>query len=464
MDIKHSIPIEEVFSEIKECFKTLCIKCLAVRENDKWFNIMMTGFLSMKDEELLKNQIMKEYDQLEKLGVTKLEKLLITYDIHKATDFPKVIQDILSGSINLHGQVITLGEKVQGRIEKDSYLLSQEPYNFPKINFIARVDQRGIETHIPKIEEDLKTFGYTSIDELGLQWLMLPQLRVYTFSVTIDIPIYFIPLSLSLDGNTVKFDAISHRSLIPKLKLRLTLRRLFQRKEYVPIENYRLRFQTIPSSDDIVTVTITQPLKSALNHEDIIEVIVASKLGILCKKVGTVNNLLQKEIIIGDFPKLLTQFISLDELEALIKREKIVGGVVKRPELSFQRAIAWLLSILGFQVIELEGTRYKEMTDIDGTRRETDMLMFDPETKKMYVIDITLRVPKTDKIDDIDNLQLALQRNGIFVKPFIITADYAGETKKNIRGVKILDFEDLKNIINNIRLGNIKVAKMIITE
>lgn len=463
MRIKRDITIEEVFGEFRECFKTLCIKCLALRENGEWLNIMMTGFLSMKDEELLRDQITKEYEQLERLGVTRLEKLLITYDIREATDFLQVVQNILSGSITLRGQVITLGENVRGSIEEYSHLLSQD--NFPKISFIASVDGIVAKGRLSTIEESLMSFGYRSIDELGLQWLMLPDLRAYTFSVIIDIPIYFIPLSLSLDGNEIRFNAISHKSFVNKLRLRLTLKKLFAGKAHVPVENYAPRFQATSSSDDVVTVTITQPLESALNHEDIVEVVVTSRLGILCEKSEKVTNLLQKEVVVGDFPKLITQFIGLDGLEALLKGEKQAGDAIptRKPELSFQRAVAWFLSILGFQVVELEGTRYKEMIDIDGTRRETDMLAFDPETKKMYVIDVTLRAPKSDKIDDIANLQYALQRKGVFVEPIVITSDYAGETKKNIRKVKVRDREDLENIINQIRAGYVKEAKMILT-
>ena len=82
----------------------------------------------------------------------------------------------------------------------------------------------------------------------------------------------------------------------------------------------------------------------------------------------------------------------------------------------------------------------------------------------MYVIDVTLRVPKSNKIDNIANLQYALQRKGVFVEPIVITSDYAGETKKNIRKVKVRDREDLENIINQIRAGYVKEAKMILTE
>ncbi|MBO3842493.1 MAG: hypothetical protein FGF48_08785 [Candidatus Brockarchaeota archaeon] len=44
----------------------------------------------------------------------------------------------------------------------------------------------------------------------------------------------------------------------------------------------------------------------------------------------------------------------------------------------------------------------------------------------------------------------------------IITKDYAGETKKNVRSVRILDYEDLQNIMNKMRTGDIHEIKKIV--
>ncbi|MEM0171738.1 MAG: hypothetical protein QXV57_04180 [Thermoproteota archaeon] len=107
-------------------------------------------------------------------------------------------------------------------------------------------------------------------------------------------------------------------------------------------------------------------------------------------------------------------------------------------------------------------TKYKELKETNGTRREIDMPICDPEMKKMYIVDLTLRAPKDEKIDDITNLQLSLQRRGVLVEPMIITKDYAGETKKNVQHVRILDYEDLQSIINKMRTGNIQEIKKIV--
>jgi len=90
--------------------------------------------------------------------------------------------------------------------------------------------------------------------------------------------------------------------------------------------------------------------------------------------------------------------------------------------------------------------------------------MYDPQNQKMYVIDVTLRSPKDEKIDDLANLQLLLQRRGIFVEPMIIVGEYAAEKKKNVRNIKVLDLEDLQSIMSALRKGNVEEAKKILSQ
>jgi len=425
---------------------------------------MLSGFLSAKDVNSIRDVVQQEYNQLEKLGVTRLEGLLLTFDVKEAREFLEVVKNILSGSIVIRGQLIKLGEKIQAKTYTHSYLISQEPYDFPRIGFtaepkISKVDSKDLS----KVEEELKALGYTSLDELGLQWLMLPNFRSFTFNVVVDIPIYFLPFSLSLEGNTVRFSGICHKSLAPKLKVRLTLKKKYAGRIYVPVENYLLRLYMTPTPNDLGTATAAQKLSSTLSKDDFVECIVASKIGILGEMRGTIDELLRREVPISDFPRLVSQFVNLDEIEALLLGDKQVGGELRKPQLSFQRAVAWLLSMLGFQVIELEGTKYNEIRETNETRREIDMLAFDPEAKKMFVIDLTLRVPKDEKIDDVANLQISLQRRGLFVEPMIVVRDYARETKRNRRRVRIIDREDLQNIVSKIRSGNIQEARKVIT-
>jgi hypothetical protein len=466
--LKRNIGVEEVWGELKACYRALCIKCLAFSKDGGWLNIKVTGFLSRKSEDQLKAEVMQEYGQLKDLGVTRIDKLLITFDVYNADRFLDFVKQLSSGAIIVRGERVRLGENVKIEILPRSHLYSREPYSFPRISLAATSLTKKMDSEsIQEIEEELKECGYTSLNDLGPQWLMLPDVIGYTYDVLIDFPIYFLPMSVDLSDGEVIFRAICHKALAQRLKLRVTLKRRMVVHEigyvsanYVPEENYMI---TLPEpSEELGEVKVEQPFKSSLRREDIVECAIVSKLGVVAVKSGEVERILQKEIS-GDFPKLVSQFITLDKLRELLESRQVGGVFGKKPDLAFQRVVVWLFSILGFQVAELEGTNHKILREENGTQREVDVLMCDPQTKKLYVIDVTLRSPEDKKIDDIANLKLSLQRRGVFVEPMIVVGELATEKKRNVRNIKILDYEDLQNILEALRRGEAEEAKRLIT-
>ena len=158
--LNRNISFEEVWNELKECFKTLCIKCLAFQREGNWFNFMITGFLSRREEDDLRKEIMAKYEQLKNLEATKIDKLLITFDIREATYFPEFVKNITSGSITIRGECIRLGEDIRIRLQDYPPIYLPEPYNFPRISLIAVGGSKlDFEKSIYKIEKSLKHVG-----------------------------------------------------------------------------------------------------------------------------------------------------------------------------------------------------------------------------------------------------------------------------------------------------------------
>lgn len=465
MYLKSNLDFECLWSQLKDSFKAFYIKCLAIKQDNDWKNIMMSGFLTMEDEKSVQARIKHEHEQLTNLKITELENLLITHEIGR--DFSTIINQILTGSITLRGQVIKLREIGTQKIgfNPNSNVISDELGDYPIIEcWIGSTNtyRRDIES-IRELEEEMKDFGYTSIEQLGVQWLKMRNISSRNQNGIVSFPVYFKPLSWKVTNRSIEFNGVGHKNLIPKINLRVTLERE-SHGEYVPIENYLVELHQKNKNKDIVEVYANQSFKSSLRKDYEVNIKILSQLGIIGKERRNIESLLQSEVLTEDFPKLVNQFINLDELQKSLIGEKAVGGKIKDPTLSFQRAITWLFSMLGFQVIELEGTAYKEIKEKDSTRRECDLLIYDSK-KTMHIVDLTLRAPTDKKVDDIANLQNSLQNRGVFVEPLIIVRDIVSETKKNnVRKVKILDREDIEKILSNLRVGNIVRAKKIVSD
>jgi hypothetical protein len=111
---------------------------LAFSKDSGWLNIKVTGFLSRKSEDQLKAEVMQEHGQLKDLGVTRIDKLLITFDVYNADRFLDFVKQLSSGAIIVRGERVRLGENVKIEILPRSHLYSRrEPYSFPRISLAA---------------------------------------------------------------------------------------------------------------------------------------------------------------------------------------------------------------------------------------------------------------------------------------------------------------------------------------
>ena len=127
----------------------------------------------------------------------------------------------------------------------------------------------------------------------------------------------------------------------------------------------------------------------------------------------------------------------------------------------------YLLSLIGFRSIELGDVRnqeYRVVKERGGVHiGDVDIIAQDIDTKTVYVIDCKLTPPESKHIDAIANIVRSLSRKGIEVESLIVVGNFATESKRNVQRVKIVDREDLLNVIEHLRKGDIKQAKQIIT-
>jgi hypothetical protein len=210
------------------------------------------------------------------------------------------VRQLSSGTVVIRGEPIKLGENVTISLESYSHTYSQEPYNYPRISLVATAVKRLEERKIYEVMEKLKTYGYSTLEEFGPQWLMLPHVMGFTFEAIIDIPIYFLPLGMELENGEVVFKAIYHKCLARKLNLRITLKRAIQALTgYFPVENYMR--ELLEPHEEIGEVEVRQPLKSSIRQEDVVEYAVTSTIGIIAKKDEKVENLLRREVQVADF-------------------------------------------------------------------------------------------------------------------------------------------------------------------
>jgi len=86
--------------------------------------------LSRKSEDELRAEAMGEYDQLESIGVTGIDKLLVAFDVYNAARFPEVVKQLSSSFLTVGAEYVRLRENVKLEHSSSSHLYLREPTTF----------------------------------------------------------------------------------------------------------------------------------------------------------------------------------------------------------------------------------------------------------------------------------------------------------------------------------------------
>ncbi|AMM53492.1 hypothetical protein [Pyrococcus kukulkanii] len=366
-----------------------------------------------------------------------------------------------------------------GKGEKGYFYLGSDTIRFGEYGEYPVISYSGGKSSIPNVNRDIEDklllLGFLEgLEEISRIWLKMPRIQGYAVNWIIVIPIYLNILEEKIVGGNelhVKFKV--HKSLKQTLNMTIALRREIE-GSWTPIENARFsaeHFSCRESADDSFLICeVKYPFNVLPNHKDRVYWAISNPLGILSYNSYNgveVSQLIGKKDLGDTFLNTFTQFISLDDLKEILEGKKS-KELRPSPSEDFQRAVVYLLSLIGFRTVELGDVRnqeYRVVKERSGVHiGDVDIIAEDIDTKTLYVIDCKLNPPEARDIDVIANIAKSLREKGIMVEPLIIVGNSATESKENVRRVKIIDQDDLLKVIQNVRRGNIKQAKELITD
>jgi|GEM_PF-3172193 len=94
---------------VNNFYKSMTIRCLALKEDNLWKNIFFVAFLSRKSVNYAREEVKKDYENLMKLGVAKIDDLGIFFDVTPPEKVTKCIEQIChNGRLTLPEDLETL--------------------------------------------------------------------------------------------------------------------------------------------------------------------------------------------------------------------------------------------------------------------------------------------------------------------------------------------------------------------
>jgi hypothetical protein len=162
-----------------------------------------------------------------------------------------------------------------------------------------------------------------------------------------------------------------------------------------------------------------------------------------------------------------SRFCSLNELEEYlaqpIEAKQPFKKGKKDTDATFELAVVWLLGLCGFNIIWLGQTKHETLKENKVTRFSTDILASHHESKNLLLlVGCTIGSPKDSDIDNLKSMRRVLQDKvfkdtQLHIKPFIFSAvPELGNKERD--GVKVLDTDDIRGILSQLKHGEIKRA------
>jgi len=468
--LRKKLSFNDVYNVLGASYKSLSARAIAVKVNNEWTNSMIVLSLTMRDESSLSLDQRVEMEKFEKLGILRTPNLKVLQEVLKADILPTLINQILRGGLTMGNYSIRLRDGYdRTEVESEGYAIRYGEYGeYTTLGYyVYSNDAVSSLLHKLNIEDELLSLGLKA-DELGVEWLKVKGFNLLSINVILILPIYIRMLDLRYLGNgKVNLRLKAHKALTDNFNLILTLKRYDHTSEtYLPLDYLSGKLNSFSSKEegDLAYIDVYYEFKVPPGEADRVDVkIVNEPIGIVIEHSPLVRDIFSYKTFEDIFVHTSTRFINLEDLgEYLINPVSKVGP--SKASNAFERAIAWLLSLLGFKVVELGDLGLGVLREDKYEVGEADIVVQDAITGKIYVVSCSLKPPRPDKVDKIANISGYFKERGVMVEPLMFVSESAGEVKRSVRRAKLLDRDTIIQIVGLVRKERFEEAKRIIEE
>lgn len=469
--LKRNLSLTDFYTAFQGSYKTLDARALAFKMNEEWVNAIAIFFPTMKDEKSVISKQKKDLKKLEEFGISKIKKIKVLQEVSKAGIIPNLFNQMAKGNLTLGNFLVKLRDGYDSVSYQDYERYVIKPVDYLDFltfaYFIHSKKAVASSFHKINVDDDFLSLGLTA-DELGVEWLNVKDFTNVSFNAILVLPVYIRLLdSKYLGDGKLNLRLKAHKTLLDNFNLLFNLQRYNTRYEkYESLDTFSGRLNSFPYEEegDFAYIDIHHDFRTVPNEEDRVVLRVFNEtLGVVIETVERIRDIFSYKAFKNDYLQASSLFVNLEELEEYLVRPVSKAGQSKASD-AFERAAAWLLSLLGFNVMEMGDLGLGVVREDKYEVGEADLITQDASTSKIYVVSCSLKPPSDAKVDKIANLAEHIRRKGLMVEPLMAVSEGAGEVKRNTRRVKVLDRDDLIKVISLLRSENFGEAKRIVTE
>jgi len=448
--------VREAMPFISTLYESFGVKSMILLKDSEWINVVSVIHFTRRKVEDLDN----EYRFLEKrLGKIDHDNFKIILQAKPISEFRCVVKELEDGYLSLgdlHTRLLVREPRktLDEMIRDASHVVRSGEYAEYDC-YCATLSMEDIPDRIlSKSGISALTLGLRNFNDLARSWLGLESLSS-SINVHIIIPIYATAIEIQYQGeNEIKATLKMDQRLFENSTIWLTRQ---PQGDLAPILE-RIKCDATScenvTQDGFVYISLRHRFSGMGLYDRISASLLHNELGLLSQKETSIS----LDSAASD---------PLSQTFALFDAGKKMEEHLLNPkgDDDFVSSVSWLLEMIDIRAIKLGPA--EAVRENKQEKGSADIIAYDSETHKILVIDCTIGVPSSTKIDNIKNTADYISRKiTLPVKAVIITAKKCPTVKEDAgkNYVKIIDYTDLERMIGFYKKGYQYPAKRTIRD
>jgi len=287
--VSRDLKFEELWAELRDCYRCFELRCIAVNTDGEWRNVFFTVFLNKDDLEMVKATVNSDLNLLKRLDVLSVNGLKIFHYVSD-DDINELVECIRQGYLPFGDVEVKLNQGFKNESYSGNRVIYDKRFfKLPKITWEFGSTSKSIQDNIV-YRLYARGFSY-GMEELGEFWLKMRDIVSLSLNGLIVFPIYFVLDELRFYEDMLRARFRIHKCLYNKVWIPCLLKRKIDEK-HIMIDSFCIHdFKFISEEEGLGLYEIEHRFSKQPRDDDVLSFTVASRFGIIQHDILSIKKL-----------------------------------------------------------------------------------------------------------------------------------------------------------------------------
>lgn len=392
------VGLDQVLAGLKGSLHTIDVRSAVKKVDSGWAHVLTGIRISARSVEAVKQR----YIELEKkFGRKQTSRFRILWEVLPITELDRISSELASNALTVEQEQLRLHHSTNFRDLK-SWVERRYPFVKPWTSehwpglYCFSGDSSPVAE---ELTADIRsTVGLRSVNEMLDAFLEVSNSGRHRLDLFVHVEMPARISNVIWVGQTVHVEVTAEENL---RNLHLFLCR-YDSNGTTPIANIELPLDAATQTDRFILSQTTVALESATDQDIVSCILTHEIVPELDEVTGRLRDFMPPQEK-NPLLECLKQFWDMEKLYQQVQRpyELSTHRVEVRPQLAFQKSVARLLNLAGFQAVDLERDDKMYHPETNVERATIDVLAYHKDSRILVLGACTIYVPKTEDYDKL---------------------------------------------------------------